>query len=299
MTGRRDLGGGREGRRRFAAWVTVCATLVLAARIPLSLGAPGDGPPAEVPPPLPGDAVAGLGSAPLPIGTPEQVLDACNRLYDAGRYPEAAGCYESLVASGARSGHAWYDLGNTRYRLGQLGGAILAWRQAEVFLPRDGDLRANIETARKQRKDDLGTEESARPAVRRALLFWYDDLSPGELWIAAAVFNALLWAAAVARLLRRDARFTATAVVFGVLAVTAACGAFVRTEMLGHAPPAVVLAEVVPARSGRDVASADLFRIHEGAEVVVRDRAAGWALVELPDGRRGWVDEEAIGVVRW
>ncbi|MBM4367331.1 MAG: hypothetical protein FJ102_14055, partial [Deltaproteobacteria bacterium] len=41
----------------------------------------------------------------------------------------------------------------------------------------------------------------------------------------------------------------------------------------------------------------DLFALHAGAEVGVAEVAAGQVLVALPDGRRGWVAEAAVGRV--
>ncbi|MCK6529175.1 SH3 domain-containing protein [Myxococcota bacterium] len=231
--------------------------------------------------------------------SPEQVFDACNRLYDAGDYEQAASCYDSLVARGIRNGHLFYDLGNARYRLGDLGGSILAWRHAGIDLPRDGDLAANIETARKQRKDALASPEAERSALRRTLLFWYDGLSPRELWTAAVCLNVLLWTLAAARLFRRSERLTFAVAAAAVLTAAFLGGAVVRSAGMRSAPPGVVLLPEATVRSGRDRASTDLFKLHEGAEVTVRKRDSGWLLVELPDGKRGWVDEGAVGIVEW
>ncbi len=234
----------------------------------------------------------------VPSGTPSEVFAACNQLYDRGEYPSASQCYQSLVEEGIGNGHLYYNLGNARYRLGMLGEALLAWNHARIYLPRDADLLQNMATARQQRVDHL--EEGPPPSpLRRALLFWIDDLAPGELWWLAGVISALCWGAVLLRLHRPEPRWTILAGVGLVLSGSLLSGAFYKARVLTTSPQAVVLAPEAVVRSGRDVASADLFRLHEGAEGRVSAQEGGWLLLELPDGKRGWVDGATVGVVKW
>ena len=53
-----------------------------------------------------------------------------------------------IVERGHLNGHVFFNLGNTCIRLGELGRAILNYKKASVLLPRDGDLKANLQYAR-------------------------------------------------------------------------------------------------------------------------------------------------------
>ena len=55
----------------------------------------------------------------------------------------------------------------------------------------------------------------------------------------------------------------------------------------------VVVAEV-SARSTLGPDGVDLFVLHEGAEVTVGDTAQGHTLIELSDGRKGWLSSRAL-----
>src|SRR6185436_11225451 len=75
-------------------------------------------------------------------------FDGANKLYEQGKFVEAAAGYEKLVLGGQSSAPIYYNLGNAYFKSGQIGRAIRAYRQAERLTPRDPDLRANLQFAR-------------------------------------------------------------------------------------------------------------------------------------------------------
>ena len=76
------------------------------------------------------------------------MFDTANKLYEEGKFAEAAAAYESLVQSRQVSAALYFNLGNAWFKSGQIGRAIAAYRQAEQMTPRDPDLRANLQFAR-------------------------------------------------------------------------------------------------------------------------------------------------------
>jgi hypothetical protein len=219
----------------------------------------------------------------------------CPALYDAGSYEEAALCFEALERQGHRNGHVVYNQGNAWYRAGRLGPAILAWRRALLFLPRDGDLHANLRSARERVRDALEPPDRRAP-LARALLVPYDALSRHELLVLGALAWALALSLGAVALWRGRPALATPALAAGALALLALLGAAVRSYQEARHPVAVVLAEELTLRSGRDLQSVDLSRLHEGAELRVLERAAGWLQVGLSNGQRGWVPADAVGL---
>src|SRR5204863_6861501 len=80
------------------------------------------------------------------------VFEAANRLYFEGKFSEAATTYGILEQSGEKSPALYFNWGNALFKSGQIGRAIAAYRQAEALAPRDPDIRANLQFARKQRQ---------------------------------------------------------------------------------------------------------------------------------------------------
>jgi hypothetical protein len=228
-------------------------------------------------------------SGPVAAGT----ADTCQSQYDEGRYGEAAACWSTMEQDGHHNGPLLFNLGDAHWRSGDLGDAMLAWRRAALFMPRDADLAANLETARRSAKDALPPPDQRGPAARW-LLLPYDACSARELlWIGLvgwATFAVLL----AARLLWPLPNAGPPLLVAGALAGFGLVGFAARSM---QAPTGVVLAESIAVRSGRDLQAAELLLLHEGAEVIVASIEGGWSQVQLADGRRGFVPTDAVGVV--
>ncbi len=76
-------------------------------------------------------------------------LAEANRRFESGDFYGAAKIYQDLAGSGEASTALLYNLGNSQYRMGEHGPAILSYERAKLLSPRDPDLRANLALARK------------------------------------------------------------------------------------------------------------------------------------------------------
>lgn len=76
-------------------------------------------------------------------------IDDANKLFQSGDFSGAANAYQKIIGAEGPSAAVLYNLGNSHYRLGQYGPAILAYERAKLLAPRDPDLQANLNLARK------------------------------------------------------------------------------------------------------------------------------------------------------
>lgn len=221
----------------------------------------------------------------------------CSSKYGAGDYAEAAACFRALEAAGHRNGHLLYNEGNAWYRAGDTGRAVLAFRRAAIYLPRDGDVRANLQSARRRAKDDLAPPDT-RGALASTVLAPYDALSPGELLWLGSVAWALLFGLLAVRVRRELPGGVGPLILLASLAAAALIGWSARSYQLTASPLAVVVGQEVTLRSGRDLQSVDLVRLHAGAEVRVVEEGGSWYQVALSSGQRGWLPGSEVGLVR-
>ena len=131
---------------------------------------------------------------------PETFLEA-NAAYEENDYDRAVLLYGRLVEAGYDSGQLYYNLGNAYLRNGELGRSIASYRRAWLRLPRDEDVRANLEFARQTTQDALAAPGPS--AVSRALFFWHYGMSIAELQVAALALNLLFWLLVAIRLVKR------------------------------------------------------------------------------------------------
>jgi len=236
----------------------------------------------------------------------QETFDEAGRLYReaAGAegerqkdlYREAAALWAGLAAR-TPNGRVLYNLGNARFRAGELGRAIAAYRRAERLLPRHRPTRANLAYAR-----DLapggGPGREPHPAAA-AFLFWHYALSLAEAEALAVVaFLALLGLLAARRFVdqRLGRRLAPGAIAAGVL-----FGAFAlsSTAKLADSPKGegVVVTAEARVRSEPTGRAVDLFTLREGAEVRVTGGSGNWTRVFAGGDRRGWVESRAVEVL--
>src|SRR5688572_10972453 len=110
-------------------------------------------------------------------------FDQANRLYEQGKFSEAASLYESMIKAGSRSPEIFFNLGNAYFRQGQLGHALFNYKHAQRANPRDPDVQANLRLTRERVTGALSITE---PIWKR--LFRYFTLN--ELTTACAL---LFW----------------------------------------------------------------------------------------------------------
>lgn len=210
----------------------------------------------------------------------------------AGRSGDHAAAVDHLlgaVADGGRHPAVYHALGNALYRQGDRGRAVAAWRRAAALAPRDGDIAANLDRARRAGEDRIEPETGG-------LFFWQRVLSPAEGAGLAGLLLALGIAAGALRTWRaqrgRSARQVgAETIALGVLAGLLALSTLATRAGEGGA---VVVADEASARSTLGAGGVELFVLHAGAEVAVVEPAGAHTLIALPDGRKGWLPTAAL-----
>ena len=227
----------------------------------------------------------------------QAVFAEANQAYEREDFASAATGYLRLLDAGVRDPRVHYNLGNAFYRLGRLGPSILAYERALRLAPSDSRIRENLEYVSSLRVDEIAVENEG---VLSAVWRWHGRLPAGTLTIAfLAGWLALNGAGAVTLFGARSAarRLGAYATVASVVIVLSTA---VLLGPLIYRRDAVIRGIVLPERVDlRSVPGAGitLVTVHEGLDVRVRSRRGDWLEITLPNGMRGWVARETVGLV--
>ena len=73
------------------------------------------------------------------------ITEKADSAYAADNFTEALTLYQQAMEADGPSAALWYNIGNTRYRLGETGQAILAYERSLRLDPTDRDTRANLD----------------------------------------------------------------------------------------------------------------------------------------------------------
>ncbi len=264
---------------RFPAKVAFLATLFITWAFLLPTAA------LAIKPVAPGAEAATTASA----ASGDRLFFKATEAYEKGDFSAAAQGFSALLAAGQEGAGIWYNLGNSYYRSGQNGAALWAFKEASRLAPRWDNLEANLALLKLKAIDEL---PPLHATWQRTIFFWHYVFSFKERLILLAIFNALFWALLIISA-RKKSDLLSMATIFA-LAFTLAFGASLVKEQFFTTPEGVVKTPSVTVRSAGLSTAQALFELHECTELFVEEEQNGWLLISLSDGKRGWVNEEAI-----
>lgn len=238
------------------------------------------------------------GLVPLFADSPEEIFERGNRAYDEDRFGEAAEAYETLLRYQIEDPRVEYNLGNTEFRRGNLGLAILHYERAKRLDPTDPDILDNLRFARSKRLDRV--PEAERPAGIGWMIELQDRLGPdrhGWLMVLAVWLICALLAWGLSMGGRWNAGFGWGLSALVLILVLLGASWYATYQRLEGRTSAVVLVGVVEVLAGPGQNNATLATVHEGLDVEVWGEREEWIQVRLPNGVSGWVARGAVEVV--
>ncbi len=210
-------------------------------------------------------------------------FESANKLYEEGKFAEAASAYQKLAQSGQASAALYFNLGNAFFKSSQIGRAIAAYRQAEQITPRDPDLRANLQFARNQTQAPTLSPGRWQRWLGRLTLNEWTLLAAGAVWLWFLLLAILQWRPAL--------RPTLRGYLYGLAAVClalSACVLFTLRETR-FTRTAIVITREATVRYGPLAESPAAFTVHDGAELRVLDQKDEWLQVSAGPRRIGWL----------
>ena len=230
-----------------------------------------------------------------PISAQTTFTDA-NALYAAGEYAEAAEAYRALIteypAESNREALAYlqYNLGNACFKQGELAQAILAYERALRYKPNLKDAKYNLEFAQSKIIDNISDTQAF------FLSNWakaFRNLLPENtwLWLSIGLF-VLFLAGTMAFLLGHATALRKIAFHVGWIAllfcIWSAANATSLHRRDAARAEAIITQGVVNAKSSPDRSGTDLFTIHEGTKVVIRETLGTWCNIRVGNNE-GWM----------
>jgi len=220
-------------------------------------------------------------------------FDAANKLYEQGKYAEAAAAYEKLVQESQSSAAVYFNLGNAFFKAGQFGRALAAYHSAEQLAPRDPDVRANLQFARNQVQGPTLAFSRWQQWLGRLTLNEWSLLAAGVVWLWLLTLAALQgWPE-----LRRTLRGFLIGLGIASLALCACLGAAVVQNRVLRT--AMVIARDAVVRHGPLEESQSAFTVHDGAELRVLDQKDDWLQVSTGPNRIGWLRADKVLLGTW
>lgn len=226
------------------------------------------------------------------VASPADLFSRGNQAYESGDYAVAVTLYDS-AAAGVSSAELFYNRGNARFKLGEVGRAIADYNRAYVLKPHDKDISHNLAFARQYRPDKSLTLENPLLRMLTGLLRLLDAATARVL---SGLFFFLALAALALLLIRGQRLFGWTAIGLSVLFLYCFISATSWGAVTNPAHAVVVQPELT-LRSGPGPEYKEIAVVHDGLEVMLRERRPGYVLIQIPGGDGGWVESASVELV--
>jgi tetratricopeptide (TPR) repeat protein len=215
-------------------------------------------------------------------------FEIANAAYADGRFEEAAAGYEALLAE-TPNATLYYNLGNARFKQGELAQAILNYERALRLRPNYADAKYNLAFAQNKITDNIEEQDFFLLTWVRAVR---NCLSEHTWTILSICLFILSLAGILLFLLSREVWLRKTAfhvawvaLLFSLIAGLNAGSLHNRDTLRNEA---IITQGVVNAKSSPDRSGTDLFTVHEGTKVTIRETLGEWANVRVGQNE-GWI----------
>ncbi|MFQ5823677.1 MAG: tetratricopeptide repeat protein [bacterium] len=219
-----------------------------------------------------------------------------NEYYQKGDYQSAIAEYKKIINSGYESWGVYFNLGNAYFKEGQIGQAILYFERAKRLNPKNEDIKFNLELANLSVVDRI-------PQIPHFFLFaWISNLvhlmNLHTLGVTTIAIYLILIALILLRIFLRAGQFRRLAnISIGLSSILLFifAGIFsIRIYENEAKIEGIVVVDKVDVKSAPGEAGTDVFTLHQGVKVQIKDRSGAWAKIKLSDGKVGWLKAEVI-----
>ena len=220
-------------------------------------------------------------------------FDLANAAYADGRYEEAATLYQSLIDE-QPDAVLYYNLGNARFKQGELAQAILNYERALRLRPNYPDAKYNLAFAQSKITDNIVEQDFFLSSWARAIR---NNLSEHTWWtwsialFILALIGLLLFLLGREPWLRKTAFHTAWIALLFALIAGLNAGSLHQRDTLRN--EAIITQGIVNAKSSPDRSGTDLFTVHEGTKVTIRETLGEWSNVRV-GSNEGWIRSSCL-----
>lgn len=222
-------------------------------------------------------------------------------VYNAQRYADAVALYDSIEVAQGVSPELYYNRGNAYYKMGKYAPAILNYERALLLSPGNPDIKYNLALVNTKITDKIEVTGTFFINVwAESLRDWFTS----NTWAVIAVVAFLLFMVGLVVYLFTDTErmrlkkigfFTALPML--IVTAIALASAIAQNNRLNSHNEAIVFAREVPVKSAPAESGTELFILHEGTKVLMREQVGEWVEITISDGSRGWMPVSAIEVI--
>lgn len=232
------------------------------------------------------------------FANPHKLFDEANKLYTSEKYAEALKNYKELTNLGYISSELYFNIGNTYYKMDSLASSILWYERAKLLNPADKSIDANLKIANSRTIDKIEPLPKMLISTVWTKLLGYFSLN---IWSMIVISLSLITSLLFFLYFKSNTIFVKKLFFFsGILSFLSfllvlyfALQALKLNDKT-HLKKAIVFSEYVNVKSTPSESGVNLFVLHEGTSVYIKQELNGWLNVSIENGNEGWMQKTEV-----
>lgn len=229
----------------------------------------------------------------------DNLMKQGNDFYQQKKYENAIAAYQILADEGYEGVALFYNLGNSYYRDGKIGYAILYYEKALRISPNDDDVQHNLAIARAKTVDKIDT-------LPQFFIFqWWESLLAlfsvtGWTYLSYFLYLLVLISAGTYFFARNNKwqRYSFLGgLAISIILIFSVILLIVNLNRELNIKQGIIIKPVISVKLSPDPNSNDAFVIHEGLKVQLEDKVDDWVKIRLHDGKIGWLPEDDVAAI--
>ncbi|MBX3043366.1 MAG: hypothetical protein KIT33_05620 [Candidatus Kapabacteria bacterium] len=240
-----------------------------------------------------------LASISFLVSAPDDDFKKANDFFNQGSFLEAAELYNQLIEEGYRESEVYYNLANTYFRLEKIPLSILNYERARKLNPGDEDINFNLKLA------NLRIVDKFEPVPKLFLIEWYEVIVRffySGVWGTISVISS--WVFFTSLLILFFSNLPSFRKYLSLITIISFFSIFISVYFGYEAyhfenskVEAIIFNPSVYVKSAPDPSSTDLFILHEGTKVYIRESIDSWLQIRVENGDIGWIQKNEIEVI--
>ena len=226
----------------------------------------------------------------------EEYFNKGVELYNKGKYNEAIVEFKEIIENGQHSENLFFNLGNAFYKINDIANSIFYYEKALKLNSKNNDVLNNLAFAQNMLIDKI--EILPTNQVLEFLNSISEILNINQ-WLALGIvllyfflLTFILYFFSSKSILKRNYFSAFTILLF--LSISSFFVGLNKFEKQKSKLEAIIFENKIDFRTEPNYRSEILFNLHEGTKVIIKEELNDWALIEISDGNKGWIELQSI-----
>ncbi len=228
--------------------------------------------------------------------TPEEYVRQADQAFTENKYNQALDDYKKVIEMGYESPGLYYSLGNACFKANNFAAAILYYEKSLKLKSGNENLEYNLKVAQSKIADKIAP--LPQPVYLRVWEAGQTMFTLKQWAVLIIVIFSLVLISIATFLIAGKQWMRKAAFWFGILLIVSGVFSTVCSVAAYHNfnanAEAIIFEPSVSVKSSPDESSTDIFVLHEGSKVEIKDQIGEWYEIRIANGNSGWLKSSVL-----